>query len=152
MSDGIIVASITAAASILGAAITYMLTKRHERVAQWQNDKLNHYKVLFSALSDISVDETDKQAHRNLALAVNTIALVAPQYVIKALMALHDEAKYTNVQKSADRYDELLKSLLLAVRKDIGRAKGDEAETFVFHLMGGPIPKQLPANQKEKIR
>lgn len=94
MSDGIIVASITAAASILGAAITYMLTKRHERAAQWQSDKLNHYKVLFSALSDISVDGTDKQAHRNLALAVNTIALIAPQYVIKALMDMHDEAKH----------------------------------------------------------
>ena len=137
MNEGIIVAIIMASASILGAAITYMLTKRHELAVQWQNEKTNHYKVLLSALSDLAVDGTDKRdANMRFALAVNTIALVAPQYVIKALMDFHDEVKYSNPQKSADRHDDLLKALLLAVRKDIGRARGDEAASFVFHLIG----------------
>jgi hypothetical protein len=137
MNEGIIVAIITASATILGAAITYMLTKRHEWVVQWQNEKINHYKVLFSALSDLAVDGTDKHdANMRFALAVNTIALVAPQFVIKTLMAFHDEIKFSNQQKSVDRHDALLKSLLLAVRKDIGRARGDEPASFVFHLIG----------------
>ena len=137
MNEGIIVAIITTSASILGAAIAYMLTKRHELAVQWQNEKLNHYKVLFSALSDLAVDGTDKRdANMRFSLAVNTIALVAPQYVIKALMAYHEEVKFSNQQRSVDRHDDLLRSLLLAVRKDIGRARGDKAASFAFHLIG----------------
>lgn len=142
MIDGIIVASITASTSILGAAITYFLTKRHEFAVKWQDEKMNHYKVLFSALSDLAVDGTDKhKANMHFALAVNTIALVAPQYVIKALMDFHDAVKYSNRSKTPpERHDELLKELLLAVRKDIGRAHGDEASSFVFHLIGSAPP------------
>jgi hypothetical protein len=103
---------------------------------------MNHYKVLFSALSDLAVDGTDKRkANMQFALAVNTIALVAPQYVINALMNFHDAVKYSNNSKtSPEKHDELLKELLLAVRKDIGRAHGDKASSFVFHLIGSAPP------------
>jgi hypothetical protein len=137
MNDTIVVAIITASASVVVAALTFYLTKRHELAVQWRGEKLNHYKVLFSALSDLAVDGTDKHdANKRFALATNTISLVAPQYVIDALMVFHDEIKWSNVSKSAERYDELLNKLLLAVRRDIGLAKGDDAGTFRFHLIG----------------
>ena len=70
------------------------------------------------------------------ALASNTIALAAPQYVIDAFMAFHDEVKFSNPNKSPEKHDKLLNDLLLAVRKDIGLAKGDDVTTFNFHLIG----------------
>jgi hypothetical protein len=137
MSTNIIVAVITASASLIVAAFMFYLTKRHELSVQWRGEKLNHYKVLFSALSDLAVDGTDKDnANKRFALAANTISLAAPQYVINALMAFHDEVKFSNPNKSAEHHDKLLNELLLAVRRDIGLAKGDNSATFNFHLIG----------------
>ena len=138
MNDAVAVAIITGGASLLVAAVMFYLTKRHELAVQLRNEKLNHYKVLFSALSDLAVDGADKDdANMRFALAVNTIALAAPQEVIGALMAFHDEVKFSNPDPSSEAHDRLLKDLLLAVRRDIGLAKGDDVTSFSFHLVGG---------------
>jgi hypothetical protein len=143
MDYPIVVAIISASASIVGAALTFFFTKRHELLVQWRGEKLNHYKVLFSALSDLAVDGTNKDdANKRFALAANTIALAAPQYVINALMAFHDEVKSSNPNRTVERHDKFLKGLLLAVRRDIGLAKGDNVETFNFHLIGTAAPKE----------
>jgi hypothetical protein len=137
MDSSILVAIITVSGSILVAAITFYLTKRHELEVEWQHGKLNHYKVLLSALSDLAIDGTDKDdANKRFALAVNTICLVAPQYVITALMNFHDEIKFSNKNKSIARHDTLLKELLIAIRKDIGLSAKDNIDTFNFHLIG----------------
>jgi hypothetical protein len=137
MNDSIVVAIITASGGIVVAALTFYLTKRHQLNVEWQHEKLNHYKVLLSALSDLAVDGTDKdEANMNFALAANTIALVAPQYVITALMAFHDEVKFSNPNKSLEKHDKLLIELLLAIRKDIGLSMKDDKDTFTFHLIG----------------
>jgi hypothetical protein len=144
MSDAIVVAIIAASASVVIAALTFYLTKRHELSVQWRDAKLNHYKVLFSALSDLAVDGTDKDdANKRFALAANTISLAAPQYVIDALMAYHDEIKFSNPSRSVERHDRLLKELLIAVRKDIGLSKGDDVATFNFHFIGS-APREHP--------
>ena len=84
------------------------------------NLKINHYKVLISSLSDLAVDGTDKnEANMRFALAVNTISLVAPQYVVTALMNFHDEVKFSNPNKKPENHDKFLIDLLLAIRKDI---------------------------------
>lgn len=140
-NESIIVAIITAAGSVLVAALTFYLTKRHELRVAWQQQKLNHYKVLLAALSDLAVDGTDKRdANMRFCLAVNTIALAAPQYVIDARMQFHDEVKYSNLDESPKKHDVLLKELLLAVRKDVGFSGKDDPETFHFHLIGSAPP------------
>ena len=137
MNEAIVVAIIAASSSIVVSALTFFLTKRYELYVQWRNEKMNHYKVLFSALSDLAVDGTDKDdANMRFALASNTISLAAPQYVINDLMAFHDEVKFSNLNKLPERHDKLLNELLLAVRRDIGLAKGDDSATFSFHLIG----------------
>jgi hypothetical protein len=121
--------------------LTFFLTKRHQLKVEWQHEKLNHYKVLLSSLSDLAVDGTDKRdANNRFALASNTIAVVAPQYVIAALMAFHEEVKFSNPNKSPDKHDRLLKELLLAIRRDIGLATKDNHKTFNFHLIGSAPP------------
>ena len=145
MSD-VIVAIIAASTSVVVAALSFYLTKRHELFVQRQSEKINHYKVLFSAISDLFVDGTDKDdANRRFALATNTIALVAPQEVIDALMAFHDEIKYSNPNRSENKFYKLFNALLLAIRRDIRLAKGDDKATFDFHLVGS-APKS-PSNK-----
>jgi hypothetical protein len=137
MNPTVIVAIVSAAGTIFAAAFTFYLTKRHELAVQLRKEKLNHYKVLLAAVSDLAVDGTNKEdANMRFALAANTIGLAAPQYVINALMAFHDEIKISNAHKSQARHDKLLNDLLLAIRQDIGLAKGDDAATFNFHLIG----------------
>ena len=65
MNEAILVALITVSGSIVIASLTFYLTKRHELSVQWRNEKLNHYKVLFSALSDLAVAGTDKNEANN---------------------------------------------------------------------------------------
>jgi hypothetical protein len=137
MDSTILVAIITVSGSILVAAITFYLTKSHQLKVEWQHEKLNHYKVLLSSLSDLAVDGTDKEeANKRFALAANTISLVAPQYVITALMNFHDEVKFSNKNRTPERHDQLLRELLLAIRKDIGLSSKDEISSFNFHLIG----------------
>lgn len=96
-----------------------------------------------SSLSDLATDGTDKdEANRKFALASNTVALVAPQNVISALMEFHDEVKFSNPNKSANKHDELLVKLLLQIRKDIGVSGRDDNKTFNFHLIGS-APKKV---------
>jgi len=143
MNDSIWAALIAAFASILVASLTFYFTKKHEREANLRNEKLNHYKVLFSAMSDLAVDGTNKSdAGMRFSLAVNTIALAAPQKVINALMSFHNEVSSSNANRNIERHNELLKELLLAVRKDIGLAKGDNKDTFNFHLIGAAPSKR----------
>jgi hypothetical protein len=148
LNDAVLVAIITASGGILVAALTFYLTKRHESKVEWQHEKLNHYKALLSALSDLATDGTDKdEAYMRLVMAVNTIALVAPQYVIDALMAFHDEIKLSNPDKSSERLDKLLVQLLLTIRKEIGLAAGDNRDTFRFHLVSF-----VPSKNKSRSR
>jgi hypothetical protein len=149
MDHTVFVAIIGASGSILVAALTFVLTKWHQLKVEWQHEKLNHYKVLLSSLSDLAVDGTDKrEANMRFALAANTIALVAPQYVIAALMAFHDAVKYSNPNKSPEEHDRLLKELLLAIRRDIGLATKDNRETFHFHLIGS-APREETSDSRE---
>src|SRR5574341_44220 len=137
MDTNVLVALITVSGSILAASLTYYYTKLLQTKTEWQHEKMNHYKVLLSSLSDLAVDGKDKiEANQRFSLAFNTICLVAPQYVVTALMNFHNEIKYSNPNRSFEKHDYLLKELVLAIRNDIGLSKSDKKDTFVFHLMG----------------
>ncbi|OGW04936.1 MAG: hypothetical protein A2889_09835 [Nitrospinae bacterium RIFCSPLOWO2_01_FULL_39_10] len=87
MDTNVLVAVITVSGSILGASLTYYFTKLLQTKTEWQHEKMNHYKVLLSSLSDLAVDGKDKrEANERFSLASNTICLVAPQYVVTALI------------------------------------------------------------------
>lgn len=137
MDTAIVTALNAAIGSILIAALTYYLTKKQQIAKEWRDAKLNHYKVLMSALSDLAVDGTNKdEANMNFSLTVNTISLVAPQYVVTALMNFHDEIKFSNKNRTIENHDKLLMELLLAIRKDIKVSRFDNPKTFKFHLIG----------------
>lgn len=137
MNSTIIIAIIGASATLFGAALTYYLTKKLQIDKEWRDAKIKHYKVLISSLSDLAVDGTDKnEANMRFALAVNTISLVAPQYVVTALMNFHYKLKFSNPNKKQENHDSLLIDLLLAIRKDIKISEKDDPITFKFHFIG----------------
>ena len=143
MDSAILVAIITVCGTILAASLTFYFTKRHQLEVEWRHEKLNHYKVLLSAISDLAVSGTNKEeAHKRFALAVNTLCLCATQSVITALMKFHDAVATFGVNLSIEKHDQLLKELLLAIRRDIGLSDKDNAVTFNFHLIGSH-PKEL---------
>lgn len=134
---------IVAAASIIVAAATFVLTKRAQRKDLLQQRKLVHYQDLLSAISDLAVDDTDKtEANLKFAKALNTIALVAPQSVITALMDFHDEAKLSDPNKSPDGHDRKLQILLLEIRKSLELPFKDKPDSFNFHLIGSRPKKK----------
>jgi hypothetical protein len=137
MNPTISVAIISASASVIVAAITFVLTKRAQRRDLLQQRKLAHYQDLLSALSDLAVDGINKnEANLKFAKSVNTIALVAPQSVINALMAFHDEVKFSNPNKTVEGHDKKLRQLLLEMRKSLELPFKDNPESFNFHLIG----------------
>lgn len=139
------VAIITASASIVVVGFTYVLNARAKRKDALRQRMVEHYNELLCAISDLAVDGTDKDdAHRRAARAVNTIALVAPQRVISALMVFHSEVKPSNTERSLDSHNQKLKQLLLEIRRSLRLGFKDDPETFVFHLIGS-APSKTPS-------
>jgi hypothetical protein len=138
MNSQVLAAIIAASATIIVAASTFFLNEQAKRKADWQQKKFGHCQKLLSAIDDLAVDGRNKQrANQEFSTASNTMVLIASQEVITALMLFHNEVKYVNHENfSVERHDELLKELILAIRKDIGLSKKDNPDTFAFHLIG----------------
>jgi len=135
------VAILGAAASLIGATLTFYLNKRAERKDRLQQRKLEHYSQLLGAISDLASDGVDNtEANERFARAVNTIVLVAPQNVVAAVMAFHDEVKFSNRNQTPEGHDRRLNELVLAVRKSLELPFPDDPKTFKFHLIGRKPP------------
>jgi hypothetical protein len=137
----VLVAAVTAAGTVVVAAVSYFLTKRQQREAAWRDSKLDHYKELLTAISDLAVDNANVKAHQRFALAINTLALVAPQNVVNAMLAFHDGVKQSNSDRADDLHDQLLARLLLAIRADMKMRPKDDPNTFHYHLVGAPTKR-----------
>ena len=137
MDSSILIAIISASASILVAAVTFYFTKRYQTQAEWKKEKLEHYRKLLIALSDLAIDGKDKdRANQEFSEYCNTICLVASQDVIHKLMTLHDFFKLPTNKRNYDREPILINQLMIEIRKDIGLTKKDNIEKFNFHLIG----------------
>ena len=137
MDNSILIAIISASASILVAALTFYLTKRHQTRSEWKKEKLEHYRKLLASLSDLAVDGKNKdKANQDFSEYSNTICLVASQEVIHKLMTLHDQIKLPKEKRNFDLEAKLINDLMMAIRKDIGLTKKDDASNFDFHLIG----------------
>lgn len=82
MDTTILVAVISAAASLSVAAITFFLTKRKEREADCRKQELKRYRELLDALSGVVGSDATPEGRRRWARATNTIGLVASQQVL----------------------------------------------------------------------
>jgi hypothetical protein len=135
------VAIASACLSIISASLTFYLTKRAERRDKLQQRKLEHYGQLMTAISDLASDGVDQaEANERFNRAVNTIVLVAPQKVVQAVMAFHDEVKVSNPNRTQEGHDKKLTDLVLAIRASLELPFRDDPQTFLFHLVGRRPP------------
>lgn len=140
MDTNILLAVVPIAGGLITAAASYWFTKKQQLELQRAESKLNHYKTLLTAISDLAIDNLDHDAHRRFANAVNTIALVGPQSVVMAVLAFHDGIKMSSTDRSSENHDRLLTALVLAIRDDLKIEPEDLPATFSYHLVGAPPP------------
>ena len=137
MEVAVQVAIVSAALGIISASATFYFTKRAERRDQLQERKRGHYGQLLCAISDLASDGVDqRKANEQFNRAVNTIVLVAPQKVVQAVMAFHDEIKISNPNRTQEGHDERLNELVLAIRESLELPFPDDSSTFRVHLVG----------------
>ena len=137
----------TVVVTILSAALSYYFATKTNAEQDWRQKKVEHYRELLSAISDLAMDGKNKEkANERFALAAATVALVASQSVVTALMQFHNEVKFSNQNRSQERHDVCLKNLVLAMRQDLKIRPADHPQTFEFHLIGArPKAPELTA-------
>lgn len=133
MDTPILVAIVSAAAGVFASALTFFLTKRKEREAEWRKQKLESYKELISALSGI-VGAPPPEAKVRFAHIANHILLVATPAVLESLRDFLNETSDSNKNKGVDRHDELLTVLMYAIRDDLGIKPNRASPDFQFQL------------------
>jgi hypothetical protein len=117
--------------AVLTAGLTYLLTKRREREADWRRMKLDHYKEYVAALSGIVEGRDTPEGHIRYVDAVNTLTLVASPPVLHALYEYLDYSASRSANKSIEQHDKILTSLFNALRQDVYRhRRSGDSQTF----------------------
>lgn len=120
MDAPITVAAISAAAAaVIAPAISFYLTKKKEREADWQKYKFEQYREFATALGGIVGTDATPERNRRYNLSCNILHLIASKAVITALHEFQDEIGPSNANKSRVKHDALLSRLLWEIREDL---------------------------------
>jgi hypothetical protein len=123
VDSALLVAAISGGAVLSGAVatagLTYFLTKRGEREADWRKMKLDQYKEYVAALSGIVEGRDTPEGHIRYVDAVNSMTLVASLQVLRALHAFMDYTTSRNIDKNIEMHDRILTNLIHALRQDV---------------------------------
>jgi hypothetical protein len=122
---------------MLAVFVTSYLTRKRDREAEWRKLKFAQYQEFILALSGVLDGRSNPAAQARYADAVNSMGIIAPLPVLKAMAAYQSEISQSNLNKVRARHDKLLDALYKALREDIhpSAALGDEAS---FFLIGVP--------------
>lgn len=136
MDAPIVVAIITATAGLLASALTFFLTKKKEREAEWRKLKLDRYGALLVAASDLAADKRDG---RSFAKAANDVNLVASPEVLTTLRAFVECV--SDPAMTIEKQDEHFTALIYAIRADLGISpvRGPDGLRLKL-LVGGKAP------------
>lgn len=133
MDVSIVVALITTGTGLIASALTFYLTKKKERDAEWRKHKLEHYKAFMSAINGIVTKESTSEGRVRFAEAANNIWLIGSPGLVAELRDYLIESG-----KPADRdyaeHDRILTKLIIEIRKDIGLAGACPGDDFTFML------------------
>jgi hypothetical protein len=137
VNSSVLAAIISGAGAIVVAAVSYSLTKRREREAEWRRVKLDHYREYIAGLSGIVNDRATPPSQARYSDAVNALLLVAPADVLRALRRFQTEIAASNKDRSDARHDALLSDLVRAIRRDI-QPKHSHDGDLTFQVLGVP--------------
>lgn len=92
--------------------------RKREHESDWRKAKLEHYREYVAALAGVAQGRSAPTAQARYADAVNSLTLVAPPAVLKALYAFQDEISCRNTARSDEVHDRLFASLLAEMLRD----------------------------------
>jgi hypothetical protein len=138
MNANLVVAIISASATILVATIAYYSAKQREREAEWRKEKLNYYKEYFNALAACVGTQVTDENRKRYSLAFNTVGLFASQEVIECLHSFQEISRLPAEKIQLAEHDLRLTKLVLAVRRDL-KLKPKDTDTFEFHMIAARI-------------
>ncbi len=140
MPDAVFTAAASVITAIIAALITYSLTRRREHEADWRKLKFGQYQELLLAMSGIVEGRSTPEAQARYSDAVNSMSLVSPVPVLRALRDFQDQISCKNTARSQEGHDRCLNALLRAMRADMDPNGAFAAEDFEFRLINAPQP------------
>ncbi len=118
----LLVAIIGALATLIAAVIGQFLNRRREIKLQELKFKLDRYMDFLSGFSEMGSIYKSYEAHRKLANSVNLMNLIASREVLEKV---HDLLDYIGTHRgddySIEQQDNIIRSIILAIRKDLGQ-------------------------------
>ncbi len=142
VNTAVIVSVISAAAGLIAAAVSFYLTKKKEREADWRKYNYEQYKEFMISISGIVGGDSTPEGNRVFAKACNNLHLIGSKGVIVALHAYQDQIRASNLNHLATIEEALLSKLVWEIRKDIQIPATPEATEFSVHLWcSGTDPK-----------
>lgn len=152
----LITAGVSATTALLAVFLTYLLTRRREHETDWRKVRLEQYQNFMLALSEITEGRSTSEAMRHYTDALNSLSLVAPIAVLRALRNFQDEISCRNVRRTDEAHDRLLNVLIREMRRDIHPSTPNDDSDFKFHLLGFPHDARRseirPSNSEERRR
>jgi len=143
MDTTVVVSVIAAASGVIVAAVSYFLTKKREREADWRKYKYEQYKEFMVSISGIVAGDSTPEGNRVFARACNTLHLIGSRGVLVALHAYQDEVASSNPSHSAAKESEMLSKLVWEVRKDLEIPGTPQSSDFSVQLWcSGTNPKR----------
>ena len=133
--ESIVTAGLTA---VIVAFVTFLFARRREREAEWRKLMFGQYQELLLAMSGIVDGRNTTDAQARYSDAVNSMSLVAPIPVVRALYNFQDEISYKNPNKSTEEHDRLLTILLRTMRTDMFPGRTRDTEEMQFRLIATP--------------
>ena len=134
MDAGVLTALTSATVAIVAAAASYWFTKRREHENAWRELKLRQYQEFIVALSGVVGSRAVRQARTRYADAANSLALVAPHRVLKALYDFQDEISLRGQARDPARHDARLTALRSAMRVDAQSGVVSDDDELRFRL------------------
>ena len=132
MDTAIVVSVIAAASGVIVPAVSFYLTKKKEREADWRKYKFEQYKEFLLSMSGTLGADPTPEGKRSFATACNALHLIGSRGVLVALHALIDGTSSANCSRAA--HDALLSKLIWEIRQDVGIPGTPEAAEFSARL------------------
>lgn len=132
MESTIVVVLIAMAASIVVPSITFFLTKKKEREVEWRKLRVEQYKELMDAMSNVAGESPSAESRKRLALTANQVGLFASPAVLRQMTRLLNAV----AAGSGDNQDEIITSLIHAIRTDLKVPDAGSHEDIQLRLWG----------------
>lgn len=144
ISTPVAVALLGAAVTVVGYFVTNALERRRALRLRELEFRLDRYKEFLLAFSEVAVNPTPKTQLR-FVNSMNVILLIGSAGLLNSLAALVNN--YNDETGTAEKQQEILRTLLFRMRGDLGAPDSDKLAEFEFPLI---VPDLIAPSEERK--